>query len=336
MRLLILGGTIFVGRALVEAAQARGYEVTLFNRGQHNPDLFPDVERLRGDRDGGLDALRGRTWDAVVDTCGYVPRLVRQSAELLADAVGHYTFISSISVYGDFSKSGIDEADHVGTLEDEAVEEVTGETYGPLKALCEQAAERALPGRVLNVRAGLIVGPYDISDRFTYWPVRVARGGEVLAPGQPDARTQFIDVRDLVDWNLRAIEAGTPGVYNVTGPEKPLTLQMVLDACRAVGGSDASITWVDAAFLKEKEVAPWTELPLYIGDDPGFAGIDSVDCGKAIRSGLTFRPLEDTVRATLDWEAARPADHPWRAGITAEREAELLRAWHEAKQPATS
>jgi 2'-hydroxyisoflavone reductase len=335
MKLLILGGTIFVGRALVEAAQARGYEVTLFNRGQHNPELFPDVERLRGDRDGGLDALRGRSWDAVVDTCGYVPRIVRQSAELLADVVGHYSFISSISVYSEFSKRGIDETDPVGTLEDETEETVTGETYGPLKALCEQAAERELPGRVLNVRAGLIVGPYDLSDRFTYWPVRIERGGEVLAPGRPNAGCQFIDVRDLVDWNLRMIEAGVTGVYNVTGPDQPLTLQTVLETCRAVSNSDASFMWVDDAFLKEREVAPWSELPLYVGESPEFAGFDAVDCSRAMQASLTFRPLADTVRATLEWEAARPADHPWRAGLTAERETEILRAWQENRSTST-
>jgi 2'-hydroxyisoflavone reductase len=328
MKLLILGGTIFVGRALVEAAQARGYEVTLFNRGQHNADLFPDVEKLRGDRDGGLEPLRGRKWDVIVDTCGYVPRIVRQSAELLADSVSHYTFISSISVYSDLSRRGIDEMGEIGKLDDETVETVDAQTYGPLKALCEQAAELVMPGRVLNVRAGLIVGPYDISDRFTYWPVRIARGGEVLAPGKPETGTQFIDVRDLVDWNLHMIEAGKTGIYNVTGPEVPLTMETVMETCRVVSGSDAAFTWVDSGFLKEKEVAPWSELPLYVGEDPDTAGFDAVDCSKAIRDGLAFRSLAETVRGTLDWEAARPADHPWRAGLKPEREAELLRAWH--------
>ena len=187
MNLLILGGTVFLGRHLVEAALARGHAVTLFNRGQHNPDLFPEVERLRGDRDGDLQALEGRRWDAVVDTCGYVPRVVRASAEMLAPNVDHYTFISSISVYADTSKPGIDEQAPVGTLDDPTTEEVTGESYGPLKALCEQAAEAAMPGRVLNIRPGLIVGPHDPTDRFTYWVRRVAEGGEVLAPGNPHA-----------------------------------------------------------------------------------------------------------------------------------------------------
>jgi 2'-hydroxyisoflavone reductase len=336
MKLLILGGTIFVGRALVEAALARGAEVTLFNRGQHNADLFPAVEKLRGDRDGGLEPLQGRQWDAVVDTCGYVPRLVKQSAEFLADSVGHYTFISSVSVYSDFAKVGISEADPVGKLEDETVETVTGETYGPLKALCEQAAEAALPGRVLNVRAGLIVGPYDVSDRFTYWPVRVARGGEILAPGRPEAGTQFIDVRDLVDWNLRMIEAGKMGSYNLVGPAIPLTMSTVLETCREVSGSDAAFTWVESEFLKRHEVAPWSELPLYLGDEPEYAGFDTVDFSKASRDGLTFRPLADTVRATLDWDATRPADREWRAGLKPDREAELLRLWHEERKQISS
>ncbi len=207
MKLLVLGGTVFLGRHLVEAATARGHSVTLFNRGQHNPELYPEVEKLRGDRDSDLSALQGRRWDAVIDTCGYLPRAVRASAELLADAVDHYTFISSISVYADFHTPAMDESAPVGTLADETVEEVTGETYGPLKALCEQAAERALPGRVLNIRPGLIVGPHDPTDRFTYWPVRVARGGEVLAPGRPHVPVQVIDGRDLAEWTVRMVEA---------------------------------------------------------------------------------------------------------------------------------
>src|SRR5688572_29497367 len=196
MRLLVLGGTKFLGRAVVEAAVARGHEPTLFHRGLTNPGLFPDLEHLRGDRDGGLAALQGRTWDAVIDPSGYVPRIVRASAELLADAVEHYTFISSISVYPSFPTPGMDESSPVGTLEDPTVEDVPAH-YGPLKALCEQAAEAAMPGRVFHVRAGLIVGPNDPSDRFTYWPVRVAKGGDVLAPGSPERPVQIIDVRDL-------------------------------------------------------------------------------------------------------------------------------------------
>lgn len=332
MKLLILGGTIFLGRHLVEAARARGHEVTLFNRGQHNADLFPDVEKLRGDRDGGLDTLHGRRWDAVIDTCGYVPRLVRASAEALADAVAHYTFISSVSVYRDMRVPGIDENYPVGLLEDETVEEVTGESYGPLKALCEQAAEQVMPGRVLSLRAGLIVGPYDVSDRFTYWPHRVAQGGEVLAPAPPEQPLQFIDVRDLAEWNIRMIEAGKTGVYNTDSPPGLATFGTLLDTCKAVSGSDARFTWVSSAFLTKAEVAPWMELSLWLGEDEEYAALYAVNCDKAARDGLTIRPLAETVQDTLAWSATRPADHEWRAGLKPEREVELLRSWAVGRQ----
>jgi 2'-hydroxyisoflavone reductase len=336
MNLLILGGTIFLGRYLVEAALARGHQVTLFNRGQHGAELFPGIEKLRGDRDGGLDVLRGRRWDAVVDTSGYLPRVVRASAELLADAVEYYTFISSISVYPHFRSVGLDERAPVATLEDPAVEEITGESYGPLKALCEQVVEQALPGRALIVRPGLIVGPHDYSDRFTYWVRRVAQGGEVLAPAHPDWHTQIIDVRDLAEWTLRMVEQRQVGVYNATGPAYDLTFGQLLDTCRAVGGSDALFTWVSEAFLAEQGVAPWSELPLWLPlSDPDLLGFSDVSCAKAIAAGLTFRDLATTVRDTLAWDATREdSDAPParalqpRAGLAPEREMELLQAWH--------
>jgi 2'-hydroxyisoflavone reductase len=336
MKLLILGGTIFLGRYLVEAALERGHEVTLFNRGQHNPELFPHAEKLHGDRDGGLDVLRGRTWDAVVDTSGYLPGVVRASADLLADAVEHYTFISSISVYAHFRTVGIDENAPVGTLDDPTIEEITGESYGPLKALCEQAVEQALPGRTLVVRPGLIVGPHDYSDRFTYWARRAAQGGEVLAPAHPDWHTQIIDVRDLAEWTLRMVEQQQIGVYNATGPEYELTFGRLLDTSRAVSGSDARFTWVSEPFLLEQEVAPWSELPLWIPQsDPDMVGFSDVNCAKAIAAGLVFRDLAATVRDTLAWDATRTdaAEPPARAlqpraGLAPEREQELLRAWH--------
>lgn len=328
MELLIIGGTIFLGRYLVESALERGHRVTLFNRGQHSPELFPEVEKLRGDRDGGLDALRGRRWDAVIDTCGYVPRIVRASAELLAGAVDHYTFISSISVYAKLDRPGMDEQAELGRLDDETVEQITGETYGPLKVLCERAVEQALPGRALIVRPGLIVGPHDVSDRFPYWPRRVARGGEVLAPGHPRVLTQIIDVRDLADWTVAMAERRATGAYNATGPAAPLTMGEVLETCREVTGSDARFTWVDDAFLLGQGVGPWMELPLWVPEEPDSAGFSAVDCSRAIGAGLTFRPLADTVRATLAWDAARPADTPRRAGLAAEREAQVLAAWH--------
>jgi 2'-hydroxyisoflavone reductase len=334
MELLILGGTVFLGRHVAEAALARGHAVTLFNRGQHNPDLFPDVEKLRGDRNCVLEALRGRSWDAVIDTCGYVPRVVRASAQRLAEAVGHYTFISSISVYPSFPTPGMDESAPVGTLADESVEEVTGETYGPLKALCEQAAEAAMPGRVLSVRAGLIVGPYDPTDRFTYWPRRVARGGDVLAPGSPNGPVQFIDARDLAEWILRMAETGGTGVFNATGPAEPLTMGRLLEECRTVSGSDATLNWVDEEFLLTAGAAPWSELPLWVpAREEAMAGFSAVSCAKAIAAGLTFRPLAGTIRDTLAWDATLPADRELRAGLKPEREAELLAAWRAGTTP---
>jgi 2'-hydroxyisoflavone reductase len=325
MKLLVLGGTIFLGRYLVEAALARGHEVTLFNRGQHNPDLFPDVEKLRGDRNGDLTALAGRRWDAVIDTCGYIPRIVRTSAELLADAVEHYTFISSISVYPLDSPAGVDETAPVDTIEDETVEEITGETYGALKALCEQAAESAIPGRVLNIRPGLIVGPHDLTDRFTYWPARIQRGGEVMAPGKPNGPIEFIDVRDLADWNIRMAEDRQTGIYNATGPDKQLTMGVFLDTCREVLNREAKLTWVDESFLEKHQVAAFSEMPLWLPE--AMNALNTTDCRKAFAAGLNIRPMAETIQATVAWAESRPADHAWRAGISSARELELLESW---------
>ena len=263
MDILILGGTVFLGRHLVEAALAHGHTVTLFNRGQHNPDLFPQVERLRGDRGGDLSAIEGRHWDAVIDTSGYLPRAVRASAELLAPNVDHYTFISSISVYGDPSHPNVDEDAPVATMDDPTNENIA-ENYGALKALCEQAAEAAMPGRVLHIRPGLIVGPHDQSDRFTYWVQRVARGGEVLAPGDPDAPVQIIDVRDLAEWTIRMVEQGKTGIFNATGPAEPLTMRRCLRQPRQASDSDASFIWLDDDFLVQQGAGPWIEIPLWL------------------------------------------------------------------------
>lgn len=337
MDILILGGTIFVGRHLVDVALARGHTVTLFNRGQHNPDLFGDddsgdddsvVEKLRGDRDGDLDALRGRRWDAVIDTCGYVPRIVRMSAELLAEQVNQYVFISSISAYADFSQPGIDEHSPVGRIDDPTTEEITGETYGPLKVLCEEAAEAAMPGRVLTIRPGLIVGPHDPTDRFTYWPVRVARGGEILAPGDPDQQVQVIDVRDLAAWTIHMVEGQQMGVFNATGPDYPLTIQRLLQECQQVTANEATLTWVSEEFLVTEAVGAFVELPLWV--PAAQAGIEQVNCQKAINAGLTFRPVAQTIQDTLAWHHSRPAEYTLRAGLSPEREQELLEKWSAA------
>lgn len=329
-RLLILGGTAFLGPEIVEVARAQGYTITLFNRGKTHPELFPDLEKLRGDRNGDLKALEGRAWDVVVDTSGYVPRHVRDSATLLRDAVGQYVFISTISVYADNSKPGMDETAPVGKLSDETVEKVTGETYGPLKALCEKAAEAAMPGRVTVIRPGLIVGPGDPTDRFTYWPVRIARGGEVLAPGSPADPVQVIDVRDLAEWTVRCARRRVSGVFHATGPKKEMSMGTMLEACRRAGGSDAKLTWADAEFLGEQQVAPWGDMPCWVPPTGETAGFARVNCAKAISQGLAFRPIATTVKDTLAWWKAQPKDRTGslKAGLSAEREAEVLKAWH--------
>jgi len=326
MELLIIGGTRFLGRALVDEARAAGHTLTLFNRGRSNPTLYPDVEQLHGDRDGGLAVLAGRRWDAVIDTCGYVPRVVRAAADALPAAVDHYTFISTMSVYAEPLAKGTDEAAPVGTIPDESVEEITGGSYGPLKALCERAATEAMDGRALHVRSGLIVGPHDASDRFSYWPARVARGGEMLAPVSPDYGVQFIDVRDLAAWTLRATAARLTGAYNVTGPERPLPIGRLLDAARDLTGSDAHFTWMSDDFLIAHDVGPYVELPLWVPAEAG--GFNSFNIDRALAAGLTFRPVAETVADTLAWLATRPADTVWRAGLSAEREAQLLAEWH--------
>ena len=325
MRILILGGTVFLGRHLVEAALARADQVTLFNRGRTNPELFPDVEHLRGDREGDLRALRGRSWDVVIDPSARIPRWVRMTGELLADAVEHYTFISSGSVYADTSRPGYDESTRVHTLDDETVEEIAdAETYGALKVLCERTADGLMPGRVLSVRAGLIVGPHDPTGRLTYWAHRVARGGDVLAPGPREQPVQLIHARDLADWILDMAEGRRAGVFNVTGPAEPLTLEELLDACIDATESVARLVWVDEGFLVDRGVQPWSELPLWLapGRNPGDAGFLGMDVSRALAAGLRFRPLGETIRDTL--AGAEPTTE---AGLAPKRESELLEAW---------
>jgi 2'-hydroxyisoflavone reductase len=326
MDLLILGGTGFLGRHLVEAALGDGHRTALFNRGLSEPGLFPEVDKIEGDREGDLSALLGRRWDAVIDTCGYVPRVVRASAGLLAGAVDHYTYISSISVYSDDVAPGADEESPVRELPDPTVEEVTGETYGGLKALCERAAEEEMPGRVLNVRPGLISGPHDPTDRFTYWPRRIGAGGEVLAPDHEEREVQYIDVRDLASWIVEMSGLRRTGTYNATGPDYELHMGRLLEECEAVGGAGAEPVWVPEDLLQEKGVEPFTELPLWVPRE--YAAMLAVDCSKAIAAGLTFRPLSETIEDVLDWDRARPVGTEPAAGLSPEREQELLRAWH--------
>jgi 2'-hydroxyisoflavone reductase len=330
-KILILGGTGFLGPALVDLARPRGHTLTLFNRGKTRPGLFQDVETLLGDRDGNLKALEGRKWDAVIDTSGYVPRVVRASAELLAPNVEHYVFISTISVYADMSRYGIDEDSPLATVQDEKTEDVS-QHYGALKALSEKAAEAAMPGRVATVRPGLIVGPGDPTDRFSYWPVRVARGGEVLAPGDGEDPVQFIDVRDLAAFILGLVERRDVGTLNATGPAEPLSMRAMLEACKAANGGDARFTWVESDWLVEQQkVMPWSHMPVWIPRSGEAKGMGRVSNARALKLGLTFRPTVDTARDTLGWFKTLPPERQakMRAGVTPEREREVLAAWHQ-------
>ncbi len=323
MKVLVLGGTVFVGRHIVMKALARGHDVTLFNRGRTNPGLFDDIEQLRGDRErGDLAALEGRSWDAVIDTSGYVPRVVSASAELLARCVEHYTFISTGSVYANYTRPAIDEESAVATVDDERTEDV-GRDYGALKALCERAAEAALPGRVLSVRAGIVVGPHDPTGRFTYWVRRIARSGDVLAPEPRDQPVQFIDGRDLAAWILEAMERSLAGVFNATGPETPLTMEGLLTDIRAATRSDARFVWVAEELLLAHGVEPAHELPLWVapGANPDVANFFGMSIGKALAAGLRHRPLADTITDTLEQATTVPG-----VGLDAERERRLLEA----------
>lgn len=326
MRALVLGGTKFVGRHIVQAALDRGYEVTLFNRGRTARGLFSEAEELHGDRDGGLDALHGRTWDAVIDVNGYLPRVVRQSTELLRGAVDHYTFVSTISVYSQPTR-GMDENAPLAPLVDETSEDVE-EHYGPLKVLCEEVVQEVFDGRNTVIRPGIIAGPYDDTDRFTYWPVRVASGGEVLAPGAPERPVQFIDGRDLGEWTVAVIEAGTQGVFNATGPDYGLTIGGLLDGCAAVTKSGARFEWVPDDFLLQAAGVDPSDLPFWIRASR--AAWFMVDCSRAVAAGLTYRPLADTIRGTLEW--VRSTGRRLEAGLSRQREVELLEAWRGSAQ----
>jgi nucleoside-diphosphate-sugar epimerase len=305
----------------VAAALARGHEVLLFNRGRRNPDLFPGIEKLRGNRDSDLSALRGRRFDAVIDPSGYRPEQVRAVTDALGGTIAHYTFISSISVYREFPP-------HCSFDEDAPLAE-GDQGYGALKARCEEVLERILPGRVARVRSGLIAGPHDPTDRFTYWPRRVGRGGNVLAPGRPERPVQLVDVRDLAEWCVRLAEHRCAGVFNAVGPRSTLTMGRLLEDCAALTGGCVRFMWVPDEHLVAAGVKPWTELPLWMPEgDSQVGGMLLADNRRAVAAGLTFRPLVDTIRATLEWdrrEGAAGHDLPIRVTpIAPEREAELL------------
>ena len=337
LRILILGGTQFLGVHMTQLALARGHTVTLFNRGRTHPELFPRVEKLQGDRDGKLDALKGRSWDAVIDDSGYVPRHVRLSAQLLAPSVRQYLYVSSVSAYADFTRAN-EESSPLGTISDESIEKIDEKTYGPLKALCEKAAQQALPGRVTIIRPGYIVGPNDPTDRFTYWPARAARGGEMLVPGKASNRIQFIDVRDLARFNIDALERSVLGTFNLVSPPGRFTMGDLISACIASAKEIANPSpaptprWIPVQFLTKHDSSFPDDIPIWApatGDTAGFA---ETSAARAIHAGLHIEPIEQTVRDTLIWHRSRPqaAQMQLRAGLSASREQELLTAWHKA------
>lgn len=339
LHILILGGTRFLGVHLTAAALARGHTVTFFNRGRTHTERFPQVERLLGDRDGerlgGLSALDGRAFDAVIDTSGYVPRHVRLSAELLSKQTPHYLFISTISVYEGFTRAN-DEDSPLGTLEDSSVETVDGQTYGPLKALCEDAARQAYADQTCTIlRPGLIVGPYDNTDRFTYWPARAARGGRFIAPGEPRDPIQIIDARDLARYSIACLETRISGTFNVVNAPGTLTIGDLVSGSMAAAQQLVAPTprpepiWMPAKFLTEQQVSPWGDMPAWVPDTSENYGFARTSVERALRTGLGIRPLEETLTDTLQWHLERPAAarDTLRAGLSATREAEVLALW---------
>ncbi len=339
LRILILRGSGFSGPFQVRYALRRGHNVTVFNRDKRHPGELPeDVEQLIGDRNGHLDALKDRQWDVAVDNPTSLPAWVRDAAQILKGNVDRYVFISTISVYADTSK-GVDEnappAQYDGpdafkeTLD--AMKASGYKTYGPLKALSEKEAEKWFPGKTLVIRPGLIVGPGDETDRFTYWTVRIDRGGEVLAPGTPTDPVQFIDARDLAEWTTRMVENRETGIYNVTGPAKPLVIGDMFAGIKTALSSNANFTWANPKFLKQQNVQAWSDMPVWAGDEPGLA---RTNISHALAKALTFRPLADTARDTLAWFKSQLQDRQshLRAGFAPEREAEVLTAWHKQQR----
>jgi 2'-hydroxyisoflavone reductase len=328
VRILTIGGTRFSGRALTGMALDGGHQVTVFHRGSGGgggaDDPWPEAEHVHGDRAEGFDVLAGRPFDAVIDFCGYVPRELLASTAAFADA-GRYVFVSSLSVHRDDARPGATEDDDVHGPPFPETEEITEDTYGPLKVACEEVVRAAFGERALVVRPGLIAGPHDPTDRFTYWVRRLGAGSEVLAPGPPDYQVQWIDARDLAAFVLLLVERSVGGTFSVVAP--PVSIDRLLTACRDASGSDATLTWVTRAFLEERKVEPWSELPLWIPEYPGF---HSFDASRAVAAGLENRAVEATVTDTLAWDRGREQVWPMAAGLAPERERALLADWHAA------
>lgn len=309
MEILVLGGTVFLGRHVVAAALARGHTVTLFNRGLHNAELFPGLERLRGDRNGDVHALAGRRFDAVIDLSGYAPPHMTHVARALGEHIEHYVFVSTVSVYESF-------APWLVFTEEAALASGTA-GYGPLKARAEETIQALYPDRVTHVRPGLIVGPHDPTERFTYWPRRFARAAQegtergaravVLAPGRAERPIQYIDARDLAGWCVELCLTRKAGYFNATTPAGATTMGQLINACNQASSASASVHWIDDATLVRESVQAWTELPVWIPEtDDAFGGMMLADSHQAMDAGLTFRPLDDTVRATLEWSQMNP------------------------------
>jgi len=325
MKLLILGGTAFLGRHIVEQALAAGHDVTLFNRGQTNPTLFDgQVEKLLGDRESDLEKLAGQRFDACLDPSGYLPGQLATSGLLLKDCVDRYVFISSVSVYPEFTDN-LDETAATAELPADADPTVyDNQHYGALKVLCERAIEAAMPGRVLHVRSGLIVGPYDPTNRFTYWPVRVQQGGDMLAPSGPELPVQIIHAADQARWILHMLEQDKMGVYNVTSDNGVYDLGTVIDVAAKVTGADVRPVWVPDSFLTEQAIQPWMELPLWLPSE--VLGMSRVSAKKAYAAGLSLMSLEEMIRSTLDWYQQQP-EQEWPAGLAEDKEKTVLDAW---------
>ena len=319
MRILVLGGTQFVGRALVASALAGGNEVTLFHRGITNAGLFPEAEHVLGDRDGDLGLLEGRSWDACIDVSGYLPRLVGDAARALEASVGRYVYVSTISVYADLAIPR-DETAALATIDDETTEEITGGSYGALKALGERAVNDVYGERAAIVRPGFVIGPFDHTGRFPWWVHRAARGGEMIVPASLARAFQAIDTRDLADFLLIRARSPLTGVFNATGPVPAVTMLDVVETAASASDADLNVEVIDDAFLTAQGIE--SELPLW-ADDPNWVAWAQVDVSKAIGAGLTFRSIEDTVAATLAHTETVAG-----IGLEQEREAEILTAWH--------
>lgn len=331
MDILVLGGTGFIGPHMVKEALRRGHSISLFNRGRTNDSLFPDLQLFKGDRDGGLDVLKGRTWHAVIDNSGYVPRLVEDSARLLRQATEHYLYVSTISAYRSFAIAN-SETSPLATIEDETVEEVTGDTYGPLKALCERRVEEIIDADKLTIlRPTYICGPGDRTDRFTWWPIRTARGGEMLWPGSRMDKAQIIDVRDFASFTIDCLEQRINGTFNTVTPAGKYTMGDLHDDCVAISASNMKAVWVDKEFVIAQKLDEGRSIPIWSPPEGEYAAIALVNGERAVLAGLQTRPVRETARDTLEWwrslpNARRAAPN---AGLSDDREATLIQLWKE-------